>query len=221
GTGLRIVREAKPEAAASGDPSEPAPAPDEGGEGHLIEAEVLGLRLTFRTAPGVFSHRRLDEGTVLLLETLGGGSIEGKKAVADLGCGYGPIGIALAARYPHLQVTMVDVDARAVSLAQSNAALNGVAPRTRVLVSDGLGRFPGGAFDAVVIAFPLHIPKGEQVRLLTESREALRAGGAIYLAALCEYDIRPTVQTVFGNVETLAETPIGAANRYRVLRAHT
>jgi 16S rRNA (guanine1207-N2)-methyltransferase len=44
--------------------------------------------------------------------------------VLDIGCGYGAVGIAAAIFNPRLQVTLVDVNARAVRLARKNIEKN-------------------------------------------------------------------------------------------------
>ena len=42
------------------------------------------------------------------------------KTIADVGCGYGPIGLMIAKVSPHHQITMVDVNKRALNLAEKN-----------------------------------------------------------------------------------------------------
>ena len=44
----------------------------------------------------------------------------------DLGCGYGPIGITLARLNPSAEITMIDINQRAVDLAKINIEQNGV-----------------------------------------------------------------------------------------------
>lgn len=73
------------------------------------------------TDNGVFSKKGLDFGTRSLLETLE--NINGK--VLDFGCGYGPIGIYLKKTFD-CEVDAVDINLRALKLAQKNAKLNDV-----------------------------------------------------------------------------------------------
>src|SRR3954447_9860227 len=75
---------------------------------------------------GVFAQGRVDIGTsVLFRETTppAGGR------VLDLGCGYGVIGLAIAVAAPGATVTGVDVNERAVLLANDNARALGVSDR--------------------------------------------------------------------------------------------
>ena len=90
-----------------------------------------GHTLRFETDAGVFSKGELDKGTELLLASLP--PLRG--SVLDLGCGWGPVGVALKKDNPALTLTLVDVNRRALALAERNAAANGVS--LEVLESDG------------------------------------------------------------------------------------
>lgn len=68
---------------------------------------------------GVFSSARIDPGTLLLLRSIDPPPAEGN--LLDLGCGYGPIALALAARAPRATVWAVDVNERALALTEENA----------------------------------------------------------------------------------------------------
>jgi 16S rRNA (guanine1207-N2)-methyltransferase len=75
----------------------------------------------FVTASGVFSKTRIDPGTRLLIESM---ILPEKGYALDLGCGYGPVGIAAAAFNPSLHVVMTDLNERALRLAKENAKRN-------------------------------------------------------------------------------------------------
>jgi 16S rRNA (guanine1207-N2)-methyltransferase len=77
--------------------------------------------LEFVTDSGVFSHRRIDVGTRLLIDSM---ILPTEGAFLDLGCGYGPIGIVASRLRPGLRVWMTDINARAVALTEENAARN-------------------------------------------------------------------------------------------------
>ena len=87
---------------------------------------LLGNEFRFVTDNGVFSKRTVDFGSRTLLSALEAtGMFENLQGtVLDVGCGYGPIGLALAKRYPQLTVEMIDVNHLALDLAKENAALN-------------------------------------------------------------------------------------------------
>ena len=90
----------------------------------LVRVVLPDLYLELATDSGVFSPGRLDPGTRLLLENAPAPPPSGD--ILDLGCGYGPIACALAARAPAATVWAVDVNERALSLCAANAASAGL-----------------------------------------------------------------------------------------------
>lgn len=89
-----------------------------------VEVELAGRRLAMRTSSGVFSGDGLDHATRHLLDLLDdeAPSIATVPArVLDLGCGWGPIALALAAHWPEADVWAVDVNERALELTGHNA----------------------------------------------------------------------------------------------------
>ena len=90
----------------------------------LVRMVLPDLYLELATDSGVFSPGRLDPGTRLLLEDAPAPPASGD--LLDLGCGYGPIACALAARAPAATVWAVDVNERALSLCAANAANAGL-----------------------------------------------------------------------------------------------
>ena len=91
-------------------------------EARTVCVQAGGRALAFESDAGTFSKTRLDPGSRLLLEALP--PLSGR--CADIGCGWGAIGVSLAAQNPDLFVEMVDVNERAVGLARRNAEANGV-----------------------------------------------------------------------------------------------
>jgi len=89
-----------------------------------FQVEVLGEKFEFITDIGVFSKGELDDASRLLIETFDKLALSGD--ILDVGCGYGAIGIALAAKRPNDHVHMIDVNLRAIDLAKRNAKLNGI-----------------------------------------------------------------------------------------------
>jgi 16S rRNA (guanine1207-N2)-methyltransferase len=68
---------------------------------------------------GVFASGGLDRGTKVLLKRNDQPTSEGD--LLDVGCGYGPIAITLARRFPDRTIWAVDVNERALQLTRDNA----------------------------------------------------------------------------------------------------
>ncbi|WP_127479737.1 class I SAM-dependent methyltransferase [Nocardioides pantholopis] len=137
-----------------------------------VEAEVWGHRLSLVSGSGVFAQGRVDVGTaVLFRETRppAGGR------VLDLGCGYGVIGLAVAVAAETAVVTGVDVNERAVLLANENAASLGVADRYTALTPDAVA--PDAVFDEIWSNPPIRIGKPALHELLLTWLPRLAPGG--------------------------------------------
>lgn len=91
-----------------------------------LRAQVWGHDLALTSASGVFAQGRLDIGTAVLFRET---NPPGSGTFLDLGCGYGVIGLAIAAASPETRVWAVDVNERAVRLSNENAAALGLTDR--------------------------------------------------------------------------------------------
>ena len=132
--------------------------------------------LELATDAGVFSPGRLDPGTRLLLEESPAPPASGD--LLDLGCGYGPIACALAARAPEASVWAVDVNERALELCARNARAAGLANVRCVTPGDASlpARFP-----AIWSNPPVRIGKDALHALLGHWLARLTPDGSAYL----------------------------------------
>ena len=81
----------------------------------------------------MFAQGRLDVGTAVLFRET---EPPAARRLLDLGCGYGVIGLALAVAVPGSVVRAVDVNERAVLLANENAASLGLGDRFSAVTPD-------------------------------------------------------------------------------------
>ena len=84
-----------------------------------IQVELAGREATVETAGGIFSPDHIDQGTAVLLSHLAQAPAGGN--ILDIGCGWGPIALALAIQSPRATIWAIDVNERSLQLTQSNA----------------------------------------------------------------------------------------------------
>lgn len=141
-----------------------------------VDVLLPGLALTLSSDAGVFSHGRLDDATRILLESAPTPPADG--VLLDLGCGYGPIALTLAARSPAAQVIAVDVNERARGLTDANAARNGL---TNVQAYAPEAVPEELRFRAIYSNPPVRIGKAAMQRLLLHWLHRLEDGGVAHL----------------------------------------
>lgn len=127
-----------------------------------ISAQIWGRELTLITASGVFAADWLDRGTAVLLRT--SPIPQGSPRILDLGCGYGPIALAIALHCPGAVIDAVDVNERALALCRQNAEALGVADRVRVLRPEQVE--PDVRYDEIWSNPPIRIGKQSLHELL-------------------------------------------------------
>jgi len=177
----------------------------------IIHTHLRGIHFEFLTASGVFSKKRVDLGTRLLIESM---VLPQEGYVLDIGCGYGAVGIAAATFNPNLRVIMVDVNERAVRLARQNAEKNYVsnvevgrgylyAPVKDLVFSCVLSNPPVSAGMETVKAIISEAPEHMASKALFQMVVKSKIGGKRLLMVFEE---------AFGNIEVLARK-----SGYRVL----
>jgi len=165
-----------------------------------INYNIKDLELNFIADTGVFSKTRVDYGTDILIKSLP--PLHGK--ILDLGCGYGPIGISLAKLNPSCQITMVDINNRAVELSRQNIQQNNV-ENAIVLQSDGFEKVDG-LFNAIVSNPPIRAGKKVIYPLFEHSIDYLDKDGALYLVIQKKQGAKSTLEKlteIYGNCEVI------------------
>jgi 16S rRNA (guanine1207-N2)-methyltransferase len=135
-----------------------------------LTAEVWDRSLELVSGSGVFARGRLDVGTAALFRET---EPPAPGRILDLGCGYGVIGLAVAAVVPGAEVTGVDVNERAVLLANENAASLGLT-NYRATVPAGAA---AGEYDEIWSNPPIRIGKQALHELLLTWLPRLVPGG--------------------------------------------
>lgn len=125
-------------------------------ESHIHKTVVQSRKnstLKLLTSQSLFSSNTIDIGTNLLLRVIAAHT-GGKAGVClDLGCGYGPLGLSLAASGLAKTVELVDRDALAVDFAALNATENGLT-QVEAHKSLGLDDASRESYDMIVSNLP-------------------------------------------------------------------
>lgn len=178
----------------------------------VFDDELLGQRLQFHTTWGLFSPKGIDEGSRLLLRYL---EVNPDDRAIDLGCGYGPIGLAIAGKAPEGQCLMVDKDFVAVEYANANAERNGI-KNAQAILSDGLRHVPPQTFTLAVTNLPAKTGKEHYYLFFHDIFDSLEPGGRFYVVVISGLRrfIERAFMEVFGNHEKIKQ-----GKNYTVARA--
>jgi len=186
------------------------PKPKSKLELRLIKAWIHGRRFEFLTAPGVFSKRKIDRGTKLLVDKM---VLPDEGLILDVGCGYGPIGIVAAALNPKLHVILTDINERAVWLAKRNIKRNMIenAEVRKGFLYDAV---EGLTFDAILSNPPVSAGMRVVRPLIFGAVKHLKIGGTLQIVIKSKMKrvFNSMMEDAFGNVETTAR-----GGGYRIL----
>ena len=144
-------------------------------EERYFRAVFAGKVLAFDTDAGVFSKQHVDPGSELLCKSLPD-DLSGD--VLDMGCGWGAMTVMTLARFPKVNMTMADVNERALGLAVSNVEKNRMT--ATAVLSDGFEKIEG-EFDAVITNPPIRAGKAVIYKMFEDAKAHLVPGGALYL----------------------------------------
>jgi 16S rRNA G1207 methylase RsmC len=177
--------------------------------GRLIERAPGFPTLTLDVPWDVFSSQRIDQGTLLLLRNLPEGE---PRSMLDLGCGYGALGLPVAARFPSARCLLVDRDLLAVAAAAHNARALGLG---NVEVRPGLGYrdLAHERFDWVLCNVPARIGPRAIAALLEGGRASGAEVRAVILRDLAQSvrELGPAVHVARGPRHDVFSLPPGEA----------
>ena len=171
--------------------------PDAKHDIHELNVELLGQRLTFLTDAGVFSKKMIDYGSRVLLSVL---DFEAGEQVLDVGCGYGPLGLTLA-KAQGVAATMLDINQRALDLAQKNAVRNQVSAH---IFQSNVYEKVNGIFDHIISNPPIRAGKQVVHEVISGSYEHLTEGGDLTLVIQKKQgapSAKSKMEAVFSNCE--------------------
>ncbi len=153
---------------------------------------------------GVFSKEGIDFGSRLLIDTVTLPSVDGD--IVDVGCGYGPIGLALATLSTTRAIHMVDVNERALFLTKENAKNNSI-ENVLVYQSDGLKEVTG-SFAMVVTNPPIRAGKKIVHQIFEQAADLLVDQGELWVVIQKKQGAPSAIeklQQLFGSVDVVTK----------------
>ncbi|HFI0101476.1 TPA: class I SAM-dependent methyltransferase [Streptococcus suis] len=166
---------------------------------HEIHVNLLDTPMSFMTDAGVFSKKMVDYGSQVLLKTL---HFEKGASVLDVGCGYGPIGLTLAKVFS-TKTTLIDINSRALELAEKNAEKNGI---SATIFQSDVYEAVEGTFDYVISNPPIRAGKSVVHEVITGAKDHLNTGGSLTIVIQKKQgapSAKKRMEEVFGNCQIL------------------
>jgi 16S rRNA (guanine1207-N2)-methyltransferase len=133
----------------------------------------------FITAPGIFSAKRVDLGTEVLIKNM---EIPPNGLVLDMGCGYGVVGVFLGKYNNKLTIHLIDQNQRATELAKKNLQLNSIknykiflGDFNRILIENK------NLYDGIYFNPPIRIGQKNYISYIINALEFLRNNGYLFI----------------------------------------
>jgi len=168
-----------------------------------IKAILREKEFEFYTGSGVFSPKRVDPATILLINK---SVVKEEDKVLDLCAGYGPVGIAIKKIFPKADVYLTDVNKRAIHLAKKNARLNKV--KVTVKSGDLYVPYKDEKFDVILVNPPMAAGRKICFKIIEDAKKHLKKDGTLQLVARHQKggkQLEKKMQEVFGDTEVLSK----------------
>ncbi len=176
-----------------------------------IKIKINNKEFTLFSASGIFSKKKLDNGTKCLLEHY---SIGKAKKVLDLGCGYGVVSVVVGTENPYLEIVSSDSNLRAIDYTKKNCKKYKI--NSKVILSN-LFENINEKFDVILTNPPYVAGREICFKFITESFDNLNIDGELQLVARHQKGgkvLQEKMEEVFGNVDVL-----GKGSGFRVYRS--
>jgi 16S rRNA (guanine1207-N2)-methyltransferase len=165
-----------------------------------IKASLRGRDFEFFTAPGIFSGKKVDSATELLINNA---VVQDGWRILDLGCGYGPVGVSLRKLFD-IKVVMTDINKRAVQLSKMNLKLNKIEAE---VFGGNLFENITGKFSTILLNPPMAAGRKLCFEMIEKSTGFLEDGGLLQIVARHNKGgkmLEEKMKEVFGNVKETA-----------------
>ena len=155
----------------------------------IIEFYFNDKKYNLYSDNGVFSKDKFDYGTRLLLDSIDIEKISGN--VLDLGCGLGVVGIILGTINKNINIDMIDINDRALSLVRDNLTLNKV--KANVFSSDVYSNV-NKKYDYIITNPPIRAGKEVVRKFLLGGYDYLNDNGILYFVMRKDHGVKSIIK---------------------------
>lgn len=155
----------------------------------IIEFYFNDKKYNLYSDNGVFSKDKFDYGTRLLLDSIDISKLSGN--VLDLGCGIGVVGIILGTNNKNINIDMIDINERAISLVRDNLTLNKV--KANVFSSDVYSNV-NKKYDYIITNPPIRAGKEVVRKFLLGGYDYLNDNGILYFVMRKEHGVKSMIK---------------------------
>lgn len=155
----------------------------------IIEFYFNDKKYNLYSDNGVFSKDKFDYGTRLLLDSIDISKLSGN--VLDLGCGIGVVGIILGTINKNINIDMIDINERAISLVRDNLTLNKV--KANVLSSDVYSNV-NKKYDYIITNPPIRAGKEVVRKFLLGGYDYLNVNGILYFVMRKDHGVKSMIK---------------------------
>ena len=155
----------------------------------IIEFYFNDKKYNLYSDNGVFSKDKFDYGTKLLLDSIDISKLSGN--VLDLGCGIGVVGIILGTINKNINIDMIDINERAISLVRDNLTLNKV--KANVFSSDVYSKV-NKKYDYIITNPPIRAGKEVVRKFLLGGYDYLNDNGILYFVMRKDHGVKSMIK---------------------------
>lgn len=155
----------------------------------IIEFYFNDKKYNLYSDNGVFSKDKFDYGTRLLLDSIDISKLSGN--VLDLGCGIGVVGIILGTINENINIDMIDINDRAISLVRDNLTLNKV--KANVFSSDVYSNV-NKKYDYIITNPPIRAGKEVVRKFLFGGYDYLNDNGILYFVMRKDHGVKSMIK---------------------------
>ena len=156
---------------------------------NIIEFYFNDKKYNLYSDNGVFSKDKFDYGTRLLLDSIDISKLSGN--VLDLGCGIGVVGIILGTINKNINIDMIDINERAISLVRDNLTLNKV--KANVFSSDVYSNV-NKKYDYIITNPPIRAGKEVVRKFLLGGYDYLNDNGILYFVMRKDHGVKSMIK---------------------------